>query len=82
MFKFKEIQLQIEPMRVDDEDSGHEFALELSKQIKKYFNFVLNEKSKDFRPIYHACSYLAPFQRMVLPRGKTAAIKKFLKGMY
>ena len=83
MFNFKEIQLKIEPMRVDEEDSGHAFAVELSKQIKKYFNFVLNEKSKkDFQPIYHATSYLAPFSRMVLPKEKTNVIKKFLKGVY
>ena len=81
MFNMKESQLKIEPMRVDEEDSGHAFAVEFSKQLKKYFNFVLNEKSKkEFQPIYHTTSYLAPFTRMVLPKEKTNAIKKFLKG--
>ena len=75
--------MKLEPMRVDEEDSGHAFAVEFSKQIKKYFDFVLNEKNKKvFQPIYHATSYLAPFSRMVLPKEKTAAIKKFLKGVY
>ena len=42
-----------------------------------------DEKSKkDFQPIYHATSYLAPFSRMVLPKEKTNVIKKFLKGVY
>ena len=77
----KEIQLIIEPMRADPEDSGHAFATEFNRQIKKYFNFVLNEKNKDvFLPIYHTCSYLTPFLRMVLPKEKTTVIKNYLKG--
>ena len=74
--------LRIEPMRVDPDDSGHDFAVEFSKQLKKYFSFLNNERSKDFCPIYHACSYLTPLQRMVLPKEKMTAIKKYLKGVY
>lgn len=70
----------IEPMLAAETHPGHEFAMELDKHLKIQFDFLFNEDSPEFQPIYYACCYLSPFHRVFIKDDKMTVIKQYLRG--
>ena len=79
----QEVLSILEPIKNNPNDTAHQFAMEADKQLKIQFNFIFDEKSPEFEPLYWAMSYLSPFHKMFIHNEeKMDQIKLFLEGKY
>lgn len=77
---FQDILIRLEPIRSDERSPGHALAVELTKQIQEYFEFVLDEASSEFLVVYWVACYLAPVQKLMLSAHQVERVKQYIRG--
>ena len=62
------------------DDSCHQLAQELSKELVTTFSYILDPKDKEFCPEYLVATYLTPEWRFLIKSEQMPAIRKYLQG--
>ena len=61
------------------QDGFHQFALELSEEIKTTFSYVLDPDDDDFCPEFLTATYFSP-EFLVKEDSQKAAVRRYLEG--
>ena len=65
----------------DERNVGCALAKELNKQLREYFQFVLDEEFDEFLEVYWVACYLAPVQKLMLSPHQVERVKQYLRGI-
>ena len=65
----------------NERNVGCALAKELNKQLREYFQFVLDEEFDEFLVVYWVACYLAPVQKLMLSPHQVERVKQYLRGI-